>query len=348
MDPVFGLGFVGLLCCLANICYGNSGFVSAIMWQVVWQIASSWGFELADNNIPLATGLILTSKLFTVVVVLLFVRKHINIRLTALLGIPSACTSLIGIELLLWMGPISQRRLLGVVLFIAFGTLLVKKKYGWRVENHPWNPATIKQLLRLSGVIELSFVSIFSGIGMGLFAISGPPIILWKTKNAVPKELCRSNVLAGELIQLPVTLYYLLQIKHVFTEDDAQYYIVVTASGLVGIYCGFILSDYVTRRYLTNIVLGLILLVACLSCTASLKSLVLRIILATIIFIPSCVCWLFVSLQVRKRDELSFFELEQMIPETVVADACGDEWEVREPSLSFTEEDTQKLISHEN
>jgi len=274
-----------------------------------------------------------------------FIRKHIDFRLTFLLGIPSAFTSLIGVELLLYMGSTSQRRLLGFVLFIAFGTLLVKKNWGWRVGNHPYNPETIKKLLRFVGVIELFFVSLLSGVGMGLFAISGPPIILWETKNAVPKEICRSNELAAELIQLPITLYYLLKIKHVFNEDDAQYYIVVTGSGLVGIYCGFILSDYITRRYLTNIVLGLTLLVACLACTASL-SLVLRVILATIFFIPCCVCWFCVNLQARKRDELSFFELEQMIPETVVAD--GDDWDARESTLSFSEEDTLKSCSRKN
>jgi len=89
----------------------------------------------------------------------------------------------------------------------------------------------------------------------------------------------------------------------------------------------------------------LILLVACVASTTSVNSLVVRGILASIVFIACCACWFCVSQQAKKREELSFYELEQMIPETVVADAEGEDWVERDSTLSFTEEDTLKLCS---
>jgi len=72
---------------------------------------------------------------------------------------------------------------------------------------------------------------------------------------------------------------------------------------------------------------------------------VLRVILVSIVFIACCACWFCISLQAKKREELSFFELEQMIPETVMADAQEDDWVDRESTLSFTEEEILKLCS---
>jgi len=101
MNSILELVVLALLCCLANISYSNSGLVSAIMWQVVWQIAGSFKFGLASNNIQLATVLILASKLSIAVLMFCLVLKHIDFRIAALLGIPSTLTSLLGVELLL-------------------------------------------------------------------------------------------------------------------------------------------------------------------------------------------------------------------------------------------------------
>merc|ERR1719320_2152230 len=118
-----------------------------MMWHGVLQTVYLCGFTLADN-IPLSTALILVSKLTVVTMMLVFVRKHIVLRLTLLFAIPSALTSLLGVELLMWMSSISLRKLLGIMFFLSFASLWVRKKWGCQEWNRHSNALSVELLLR--------------------------------------------------------------------------------------------------------------------------------------------------------------------------------------------------------
>lgn len=234
-----------------------TGLGAAIMFQIMWQVANIAGFQLAED-FALGIALVLTATVPITVFMMIMLWPNVDFRLAALLGIPSALASLVGVEVLVTFDQTWLRRGLGVVLFCTYATLILRIRLAKPENLHKGK--TVDDLLTPSGIVQTFFVSVIAGLGRGLFAIGGPPVMLWATLNGVSRDVCRANVCACSVLQLPVTLVYLLVVKKVWRDEDLPYYLIFSTGGLIGLGLGYLIAKRVSEKRFKVILTCLILL----------------------------------------------------------------------------------------
>merc|ERR1719317_1002611 len=148
-----------------------TGVGEAILFQIIWQVAYLGGFDLAES-FKLGVSLIEIGIIPLQFFIVFWDWEHVDVRLSALLGIPSALTSLIGVEVLVTFNELWLRRGLGLMLLLTYIALIIKRR--WAKPDSFCGNITADDLL----TFQTFMVSVLSGLGGGLFAITGPPLIL--------------------------------------------------------------------------------------------------------------------------------------------------------------------------
>jgi len=223
----------------------------------------------------------------------------VDIRLAALLGIPGALSSMIGVEVLLSFNDTWLRRGLGILLICTFVLLIVKKRLAKQEKFCGY--LTVEDLLTPSGKVQIFSVSVIGGILFGLFSIGGPPVMIWAAIKGVPKDMCRANVSASEAIMLPVNVVYLLFIRKEYQNDYLPCYLVFVGGCSVGLLLGNIAAKYVSEKRFQLLLTYVILLTGGLFISTGMPI----IFQSLVVFICVCIGVIFGILMLRGKRESS-------------------------------------------
>jgi len=280
MDSGFQLiclaGF-GILPCISMALTGL-GF--AIIFQIIWQLANLAGFELADDFV-LGVALVGVGSIPISIIMVFTLWQKVDFRLSALLGIPAALSSLIGVEVLVTFDQTWLRRGLGMLLLFTYISLSLKRV----MRSEPWNPENVKTaetLLTPFGIMQVLLVSLVAGLGRGLFSIGGPPIMIWTALNGIPKDLCRANVCASLVIQLPVTLTYLLVVRNVWKDEHLSYYSFYVGGGLLGLMLGMLIAKRMVEKSFQVLITCLVLVAGSFFVSTGMEPQLLRMLVVLI------------------------------------------------------------------
>merc|ERR1719474_1189055 len=125
----------------------------------MWQVANIAGFQLAEDfTLGIAMVLIATVPMTVFMTIMLW--SKVDFRLAALLGIPSALASLVGVEVLVTFDQTWLRRGLGLMLLCTYATLILRIRLA-KPENLQ-KGKTADDLLTPSGVVQTFFVSVIA------------------------------------------------------------------------------------------------------------------------------------------------------------------------------------------
>jgi len=274
MDPISVHLLVALFGVLPCMSYAITSMGQAIIFQIIWQLAYLSGFELASDFV-LGIAIIHVGMIPIGILNTYWLWKSVDIRLAALMGIPAALASLIGVEVLLTFDETWLRRGLGVLLLCVYIWLILKRRLEKRITC-----LSIEDLLTRSGIAQIVCVCTVTGLSRGLFSIGGPPLMLWAALNHISKELCRANISASLVIQQPVTIVYLLYVRKEWRNSDLSYYIVFIAGGIVGLSLGFLIAKLVTQDQFQSLLLYLILMAGAVFISTGLHPMILKLSIA--------------------------------------------------------------------
>jgi len=273
MNRVVELLLLACFLILPYFSFALTSLGSAIMFQITWEIANLSDYEPA-SDFTLSIVLFLISLAPMIIIMVWLLWDSVDFKLTALLAFPATMTSLIGIEVLVTVNQNWLRRGLGALLLVTYVILIIRKRIAGFKD--PCQLATANDLLTWSTF----FVSLIIGIFRGLFGLGGPPVMIWAAYHSVPKDICRANLCASLLIQLPVSLTWLLYVKGKWKNDDVELYLASIFGALVGLALGFLAAKRVNERLFQLFLSYVILLSGAVLVGAGLNPLILQPLVA--------------------------------------------------------------------
>jgi len=255
--------------------YAITSLGAGILFEIIWQFAFLGGFDLA-KDFTLGVALIEIALIPMTFFMVFLLRQHVDLRLGALLGIPAALTSLIGVEVLVTFNDTWLRRGLGMMLLVTYVSLIFKRRLA-KPEKFS-KPVTAYDLLTW----QTFLVSVITGIGCGLFSIGGPPLMLWASLYKVPKDLCRANVCTCFAIQYPVTVFYMLVVKKVWRNEDLPYYLIFVGGSLFGLVLGTFVAKWLNEKRFQVLLIYVILMAGGLFISTNVQPILMQAMVSSI------------------------------------------------------------------
>lgn len=260
MGDVVYYAVVAVLNLSAVVLYAITSFGNGIVYNSGWQLCYRLDSSVCSGNLAEAVVHVSVATVLLVPMQAYILREHINWKLVAHLALTQQIGIYLGMRILFQFTSVWLQRSMGAVFLIV---TLLKISAEVRPSTAPLHD-TLPSKYTFQHPREYAiiwFTGFASGVFAGLFAASGPPLMLLVAHINLPKDECRASIFALNLIQnitRVVIILFFQSTVDVYSSHFATVAVVLTLSSIVGMSSGNIISAHINQAVFRRCMLALL------------------------------------------------------------------------------------------